>query len=70
LGDAENDHYILDTNKKYIIKFMLTTFYNTLNCHISCSNKIDFTQGDSIGSLLGFNKRILGANKLHESDQL
>lgn len=41
---------------------------NTLKCEIKCKYDIDFTSDDSIGRVLGFSKKILRANILHESD--
>lgn len=41
---------------------------NTLKCEIQSNFLIDFTQSNSIGSLLGFSSRILEPSKLHESD--
>jgi hypothetical protein len=36
---------------------------NTLKTHIKCTQKIDFTQEDSIAKLLGFKSKILDADK-------
>lgn len=52
------------------IKFVLQVNKNTLKCEIFCSRPIDFSREKSIGSLLGFSKRKLKANVLHESDML
>lgn len=41
---------------------------NTLKCEIVSNVGIDFSHTNSIGSLLGFSKQILEANKKHESD--
>lgn len=41
---------------------------NTLRSEIKCSSDINFEPDDSIGSLLGFAKRVLPANISHESD--
>lgn len=41
---------------------------NTLKCEIKSMYDIDFTPNDSIGSILGYSKRKLPANQLHESD--
>lgn len=48
--------------------FHLQCNNNTLKTSILCSKDIDFKKNDSIGFLLGFSKRILKANILHESD--
>lgn len=49
--------------------FFLRPNNNTLKCEIFHKNKrIDFTHDDSIGSLLGFSKRVLEPGKIHESD--
>lgn len=41
-----------------------------MKCKLEGSIYVDFTQPNSIGSLLGFNKRILKASKVHISDKL
>lgn len=41
---------------------------NTLRSEIKCSHDINFVPEDSIGRLLGFTRRVLQANKTHESD--
>lgn len=41
---------------------------NTFKCSIRCSKVIDFTKKNSIGSLLGFKKRILKPHIDYESD--
>lgn len=41
---------------------------NTLCSEIKCTQDIDFQPTDSIGSLLGFTRRVLLANKSHRSD--
>lgn len=41
---------------------------NTLRSEIKCSRDINFKYPDSIASILGFNYRVLEANKLHISD--
>lgn len=42
---------------------------NTLKCEIKSKlYEIDFRPSDSIGSMLGFSKKVLSANQLHESD--
>lgn len=73
IGDPDyhiehNEHH--QQNEKEKIKFLLTPNANTLKCKISCSNKIDFTKEDSIGSMLGFSKKLLDENKIHESDSI
>lgn len=41
---------------------------NTLQTSIKCNKAIDFTQENSIGPLLGFDRKILAANITHISD--
>lgn len=41
---------------------------NTLKTEIKTQAEVDFTKGNSIGRLLGFKKRLLLANRTHESD--
>ena len=43
---------------------------NTLKSHIKCTHPIDFTPEDSIGKLLGFEKKIIPAHKRTESDNV
>lgn len=50
--------------------FYLHANPNTMKCKLEGSIYVDFTQPNSIGSLLGFNKRILEASKIHTSDKL
>jgi hypothetical protein len=42
--------------------------FNTLKCEIKCNKTIDFSKPNSIGQLLGFERRQLARNKLHMSD--
>lgn len=55
----------LDKNS---VKFELRVNKNTLKCEVLCSQPIDFSMQNTIGSLLGFSARILDANVVHESD--
>lgn len=41
---------------------------NTLKCEITSTDTIYFDRENSIGSLLGFSKRVLEASRLHTSD--
>lgn len=69
---TDNEYYYNSLkNENVPIKnfFNITPNANTLKCSILSSHKIDFTHEDSIGSLLGFNKRILEPNEIHESDE-
>lgn len=50
-------------------EFSLLANKNTLHCEISSSLKIDFTQENTIASLLGFSSCILEANKFHTSSK-
>lgn len=54
--------------EKDSIKFELRVNKNTLKCEVICSQPIDFSGKNSIGSLLGFSARILKPNVVHESD--
>lgn len=42
---------------------------NTLKCEIMCSQPIDFTKPNSIGTLLGFGYEILKPNRVHISQR-
>lgn len=52
------------------IKFSVIVNKNTMKCKIHCDAIIDFSRKDSIGSVFGFNERILDANVIHRSDRL
>lgn len=41
---------------------------NTLKCEIKSTEEIDFTKDDSIGELLGFNKRKLVKDRTNQSE--
>lgn len=41
---------------------------NTLQTYLKCNKSIDFTKENSIGPLLGFDRKILSANTTHKSD--
>lgn len=49
-------------------KFSLKSNNNTLKCELKSVFDINFKPDDSIGSLLGFSKRVLKAGLSHESD--
>lgn len=49
------------------IKFSLEANNNTLKSVIKCSHSIDFTQDNSLGTLLGFTKKILTPQETHSS---
>ena len=50
------------------IEFSLKANNNTLRSEITCSQQIDFTRGNSIGSLLGFAPRTLKEKISHSSE--
>lgn len=52
------------------ISLILEANPNTLKTLIKCSHPIDFTHDDSIGKLLGFNKKILTPNHRAISDNV
>lgn len=54
--------------EKDSIKFELRVNKNTLKCEVLCSQAIDVSGKNSIGSLLGFSACILEPNLVHESD--
>lgn len=56
-----------ENNKKIPIDFKLKVKKTTLQCEIFCSQPIDFTQKNSIGSLLGFDG-LLDPNEWHTSN--
>lgn len=47
--------------------FQLNCNNNTLKTSIYCTKDINFEKQNSIGPLLGFDKKVLKANKIHES---
>lgn len=71
IGSYEIDdiyNILKKTLDSYDVKFDLRINTNTLKCQMICSQPIDFTRKNSIGSLLGFSSRILAPNILQESD--
>lgn len=65
IGEFIHDE-LLDRRKS----FRLYANANTMKCRISSEVIIDFTQPKSIGTLLGFHKRILTLETYHESDEV
>lgn len=57
-----------DIVRKKSVLISIKANNNTLKCTIKCSEVIDFTKEDSIGSWLGFKPRKLTAYHSHESD--
>lgn len=43
---------------------------NTLKCYVKCTKAVDFTKEDSIGDILGFERKVLSENIVHESDNV
>lgn len=75
IGDINNfiQKKLIDINKKRknLVRkseIKLVANNNTLKCEILSSDVIDFSKPNSIGSLLGFSKKKLESNILHESD--
>lgn len=68
--------YDLFDLEEYILKHVddceikLKPNKNNLKCYLYCSKTVNFEKQHSIGQLLGFEKRILDANKWHESENL
>lgn len=65
--------YEVDDIQKYLkktknLEFELKANNNTLKCELKCNKEINFIPDDSIGKLLGFNKRRLPPNRTHTSD--
>lgn len=58
---------IFETKK---IRFCMIANTNTMKCKIESDAIIDFTRDDCIGSLLGFDKRMLKKSKPHKSDKI
>lgn len=48
--------------------FILKANNNTLKCELKCAYRVDFTPDDCIGNILGFSKKELHENILHDSD--
>lgn len=61
------EKFILD-NIKPGVQFSLKANNNTLKAEILCSEKIDFEKTQTIGPMLGFQKKILKSNMKHTSD--
>lgn len=47
--------------------FQLIPNLNTLTCSMICSEEVDFSRADSLGSMLGFEKRKYAPFKIHEA---
>lgn len=60
--------FLKNTLRKDSVKFELRVNKNTLKCEVLCSQPIDFSRKNTIGSLLGFSERVLEPNIVHESD--
>lgn len=55
--------------KKQSVELLLEANKNTLQCEIMCSQPIDFTKANTVGSLLGYrNGQILEKNIIHVSE--
>lgn len=67
--EIENIEKHLIENLASSVSLTLKANNNTLKAEIKCSETIDFSKSDSIGSLLGFSPTLLSANKRHVSDQ-
>lgn len=66
IEDIEN--YLQNALSTKGISINLRPNNNTLCSEIKCDRQINFEPNDSIGRLLGFTPRILGANIVHKSD--
>lgn len=62
--------YIKSELLKEKITFNVFANNNTLKVFIKCSVDVDFSQPGSIGSLLGFNKKVLKASTPHYADSI
>lgn len=60
---------VLTENEMGASSLSISVNKNTLLCRIKCSHRIDFSRDNSVGSLLGFNKRVLEENVEHVSDK-
>lgn len=69
---TDNEKYYYEhkqEHKKNVDFFNINPNVNTLKCNIISSHNIDFTHDDSVGRLLGFNKRVLEPFELHEAEK-
>ncbi len=62
---SEQETLIPDKEEPFVV---IEANNNTLQCEIKANVKIDFTKENSIGKLLGFNKKVLEANKRYVSE--
>lgn len=63
IGSFEVDEILYFLNEQFEkkqIPIEMTTNAKTMKCTIKTATPIDFTKSDSIGSVLGFSKRLLG----------
>lgn len=59
-----------DLNKKETVGVQIKANLNTLKTEITTTEKIYFNSKDSIGKILGFENKILEANRKHLSDDI
>lgn len=52
------------------VEFKMKGNKNIMKCIIECDALIDFTPKDCIGSVLGFDKRVLSGQKMYKSDKI
>lgn len=62
------ESFLQEELKPYGYTLRLEANKNTLQSEIFCSERVDFHNKDSIGSVLGFTPRVLPANEKHISD--
>lgn len=61
--------YLREQLQKHGVAFHLQPNKNTLKCEMTCSAwMVDFSKGNSIGSLLGFSQKVYEGNVMHVSE--
>lgn len=63
-------NYLRDEMRKRDIPFFFHANEKTMRFNIESDITIDFSRSDSIGSVLGFSKRVFNASEKHQSDLL
>ena len=63
------DYLKIHSKENDPVKLSMEANHNTLQCEIKCNKIIDFKKKNSIGSLLGFGKKVLEPNKIHISEK-
>ena len=67
---SDLEKYLNKILVKQDVGLVLSADNNLMKTHLKCSQRVDFTRDDSIGNLLGFEKKVLPPNIDHFSDKI